>query len=237
MAADGPLQPLQLRYCEGGRRLFSREDLALLVDLRKLFMEVVRYRGLVELAVAAERERVARDLHDDVGARLLTLSQRLDGDAARWARDALTELRAVVYSMHSGAQSLENLIADWRAETAERCEAAGVALDWRAPEELPDMRVDGGTALALSRMLRELVTNALRHGRAERVQLDLDLTGSRLQCRVGHAYDGPDPAHWQASLGLRNVRDRAGRLGGEARWDWRDGWLCSRWDVELSAPS
>lgn len=230
-----PLRSRQMRYCEHGKRLFSRDDLRLLADLRRLFLEVVRYRNLVEEAVQAERDRVARDLHDDVGARLLTLSQRLPADAAHWARDALTELRAVVYSMQSGEQSLENLIADWRAETAERCEAAGVKLDWRAPAQLPDMRVDGGTALALSRMLRELVTNALRHGEAERVQLDLDLRGSRLQCRVGHLYQGPDPAHWQASLGLRNVRERAGRLGGEASWDWRDGWLCSRWGVDLAA--
>ncbi|MCK5769027.1 hypothetical protein [Algiphilus sp.] len=234
VARHGQLPALRMRYCGGGERLFRRSDLRVIGDLRRLFDEVLTYRGQIEDGIARERERVARDLHDDVGARLLTMSHRLPGEHADGAREALAMLRDVVHSMRAPACLLEELLGDWRAEAAERCDAAGTDLAWNAPESLPDVRVDGATALALSRVLREVLSNALRHSAPDRIELAIGLTDDgalAVACR--HAYSGVPPETWTESLGLSNLRQRIGRLDGRVWWAADGASLVTRWQVPL----
>lgn len=234
---EGGLPSLRLHYAERGRRLFHPDDLALLSELRRLFAEILAYRGLLEAGVQRERERVAQDLHDDVGARLLTLTHRLPEADAEQARRALEELRAVVYSMQAPVTTLDALLGEWRAEVAERCELAGVALRWSVRGELAGPVLDGGSALALSRILREVVTNSLKHcSGLEQIDVDLVAEGDQLNVTVSHTHDGAPPDQWRAGLGLNNLRRRVAALSGEINWQHQSGRLQARWHVRLGDP-
>lgn len=234
VAGDDDRRPRRLRYCQRGARLFRREDLALLTDLRGLFGEILGYRGRLRAAVVAERDRVARDLHDDVGARLLTLVNRLDAPQAEQVRTALSELRSVIYSMGPERVVLADAMGDWRAEVAERCEAAAVQLQWRLHDEPPEITLSGTVLLALTRVLRESVTNAIRHARPERLTLDIRFDDDRMDCVLRHRYDGPPPQAWRESLGLHNLRERMARQGGYIRWRYTAPHLETVWSVALT---
>lgn len=232
---DGTLPTLRLHYAEGGRRLFHPDDLALLSELRRLFEEILAYRALLEASVQRERERVAQDLHDDVGARLLTLTHQLPDAEAEQARRALEELRAVVYSMQAAPTAPEALFGEWRAEVAERCESLGITLSWTLSGDTTVQSLDGGTALALSRVMREVITNSLKHcSGLEHLSVTLTVDGDQLHMAVSHPYNGAPPDQWRAGLGLNNLRKRIESLSGEIDWVPHDGQLTTRWQLHLA---
>ncbi len=233
IAAHTEVEAMVLRYCEGGARLFQQKDIAVLAELRRLFAEILRYRAMLEEGVREERDRVARDLHDDVGARLLTMSHRLPAAEADQARIALSELRAVVYSMRAPPICLPALLGDWQWEVTERCNAAAANLDWRVSGAMPELDLAGGDALALSRILREALSNALRHAGPEMLSIQLDFVETALAIEIRHRHSGRAPDQWQASLGLHNLRDRLAKLGGDITWTGDGADLVTRWRVDL----
>ncbi|MAA73544.1 MAG: hypothetical protein CMN28_02415 [Salinisphaeraceae bacterium] len=237
VAGDDDVPAQQLHFCQHGTRLFNVRDVELLADVRALFAELLRYRQGLEYAVAAERHRVACDLHDDVGARLLTLAHLLDEPYADRVRDALTELRSVVYSMQPHRMPLVDALGDWRAEVAERCEAAGVVLDWQTSGECGQPGFSGGGCLALTRVLREAVTNAIRHARPARLAVMIELTDTALACAVRHAYAGVPPEQWEASVGLGSLRERIARHGGTLNWQLEQHELVTRWSMPFPPPA
>lgn len=233
VAGSGQIPGLRLGFARQGARLFHSGDLATLDELRRLFDEVLRYRDLLEAAVSEERDRVARDLHDDVGARLLSLSHQLPEPHADQVRRALAELREVVYSMRMAPIPVAMLAADWRAEVGERCEAAEVTLHWRQLGEGPPQPLSGGMALALSRVLREVISNALAHARPAQLSVELRLDAQRLHAAVEHPYQGMPPAQWRPALGLRSLRERIDRLQGTIDWQLDGAALRCQWQVPL----
>lgn len=104
-------------------------------------------------ATTNERERIYRDLHDDVGAKLLGLvisAQRANlPREADLARSALQDLRDVVSRSAQPVTTLGDLVADWRAETEQRLNPLGIILDWRIPLEDMPMPVSAEAALNL----------------------------------------------------------------------------------------
>jgi len=71
---------------------------------------------------------------------------------------------------------------------------------------------------ALTRVLRELVTNVIAHARATRVRIELDLQRDALELSVTDDGQGTDPAGWSHGLGLGGIRKRVKQLGGEVEW-------------------
>jgi signal transduction histidine kinase len=71
---------------------------------------------------------------------------------------------------------------------------------------------------ALTRILRELVSNAIAHARASRVDVAMELSGNAIVLSVADNGIGTDPQTWSHGLGLGGVRKRVKQLGGEVRW-------------------
>jgi len=116
-----------------------------------------------EIRIDAERELVYRDLHDDLGARLLSLVYQSEkGSAQDLARTALQDLRDIVSRVLSTEQSLAAVLADCMAEQLARATALGKDLDWDLASALDDTPCDSRQMLGLRLLLRELVGSALR---------------------------------------------------------------------------
>ncbi len=71
---------------------------------------------------------------------------------------------------------------------------------------------------ALTRILRELVSNAIAHAKARRLDIVFQLEGSRLDLTVTDNGNGRDPHSWSHGLGLGGVRKRVKQLGGDVEW-------------------
>ncbi|MBI5462820.1 MAG: hypothetical protein HY941_11610 [Gammaproteobacteria bacterium] len=172
-----------------------------------------------ERAVAGERERIYRDLHDDVGAKLLSLVYRADGAAnADLARSALQDLRDVVSHTQHEQLELEAALADWRSECDQRLGAAHIQLDWRQVDELPVRVLTQQQVMNLGRILREAITNAIHHAKPQRVVVNIDYVLSQLVIEVRDDGVGRDHGEWRPGRGLRNMELRAGELGGTICW-------------------
>lgn len=167
----------------------------------------------MERAVANERERIHRDLHDDVGAKLLSLVYRADTtENAELARAALQDLRDAVLRSTAEDCALTSLAADWRAECEKRLSEAGLQLHWGQSGMTDNVQLSQPQALHIGRVLREAVSNTIRHADAGRVDVRLDFDGTRLKLDLRDDGRGcPDTLH--RGSGLRNMAARAQRLG------------------------
>lgn len=174
-------------------------------------------------AEAVERERIYRDLHDDVGAKLLGLAisaQRANlPREADLARSALQDLRDVVSRSAQFAAPLGDLLADLRAETEQRVQVAGVSLEWRFHAQESDLQVSADAALNLSRILREAVSNVLRHADANHIEIVTQLTPSRFSLEVIDNGVGCPVADVKPHRGMTGMQVRATSLGGCLNWE------------------
>lgn len=168
-----------------------------------------------------ERRRIARQLHDGVAhetayiamaARQLLLrdpSPEL-ADIAKAAEVAFDETRQVIHVYSQPPEEpLDRLLVSFAEQIAHR---SGASLRAECDEGI---RPEAEVAEALTRIVRESVTNAVRHGRADRIELHLRQQG-RLQLTVqdnGAGFDGTVLSPL-GGFGLLSMRERVEGLGG-----------------------
>lgn len=174
-------------------------------------------------AVQEERERIYRNLHDDVGAKLLGLvisAQRSNQSReADLARSALQDLRDVVSRSAHPITPLRNLVADWHAETEQRCEPAQLKLHWE--EDFPSFAehtVSAEDALNLSRILREAVSNVLRHAQATKISVSVQVANGNLLLDIADDGVGISP-DFKANRGISSMLARAETMQGSLTWE------------------
>lgn len=175
-----------------------------------------------ELAArVAEGKRIMRDLHDDVGAQLLTLIHRADSTAnAAIARHALHNLRETIRGLAREIShvSLGDALEDWRDEARDRLDAAKITLHWQQPENIPTVPFSYRQQINLGRILRETLSNTIKHAAPGSVQVRAEVDADGIRIRIDDDGRGSNPQHWQAGTGLSNMRTRAREIGADLHW-------------------
>jgi signal transduction histidine kinase len=187
-------------------------------------------------ALALERTRLMRDLHDGLGGQLVSivaLSERGNTGApiGEAARAALKDLRLVIDSMDDIGGDLMLALGSWRERATAQLRPHDIALDWRAvtPQGLPvHPELRPWHVIQIVRLLDEALTNAVKHADAQRVTVSIETLTDRSGAdhgRISIEDDGkgfaltPDGAAaalgQKAARGLRNMRSRAARCGAE----------------------
>jgi signal transduction histidine kinase len=201
--------------------------------------------ALADQAVAAERRRIARDLHDLAGHTLTAVLLHVTGARHVLRRDLDDAERALVWAETVGRSSLDQIrytVASLRAseggtdralpgsadliELVEEYRRAG--LEVTAAVTASAAGIEGPVGTALHRIGREALANVARHAPGNRVELALDLDPETEAVRLVVADHGrapiaphPDAGHF----GLVGMRERARALGGElAAGPTADGW-------------
>jgi len=177
--------------------------------------------GVREQAAAQERERIYSDLHDDLGAKLLSMVYRAESPVqADLARAILQDLRDVVTRSRGTPGTLGDVLADIRTEAAQRLEEVGIGLDWDESDDLPDPMLDTGHALHLHRIVREAITNTIRHAQAQHLRIRIRARADELLLELTDDGSGVS-SEVSLGSGMRNMRTRAVELDG--RIDWVEG--------------
>ncbi|HYW93912.1 MAG TPA: ATP-binding protein [Gammaproteobacteria bacterium] len=229
----------RLSYARRGNRLFSLQDTRLAAAMLEVTRRSGSLRQAQEAGVRTERERIMRDLHDDVGARLLTLVHNAERPRnAELARLALKALRETIYSLdETAAVPVADALSDWRAELADRLQDTGIHLAWSQEAVRGEIGLTPRQRINLNRILQEAVSNALRHASAGRIEVDVSFQRPRrLLLRVRNDGLERQPSIEIPGKGLHNIVNRAKELHGEARWYTelvRGGWA---FVVEASLP-
>ena len=175
-------------------------------------------------ARAQERARFNREIHDGLGAQLITALRGVERGAldktqlAQTLQEGLDELRLLMDSTDLG-QSLHQALAAWRNRWDPRLQALDMALHWSADPALDGLELGSDATLQVMRVLQEAVTNAVKHARAHSVTVRAWLNPGAAPTLVLEVRDDgvgllPGSGH-PAGRGLGNMRQRAERLGAE----------------------
>ena len=196
---------------------------------RALFRE--QTAKLAESLRVDERTRLAAELHDSVAQDLTGISMQIEtaedlaadapeklrrilGTASRSLLNCRTELRNCLWDLRNHALDEQNL-GDAIARTLKpHLEGVELALRFNVPRSL----VSDATAHATLQIVRELATNAIRHGNAKRLRICGAIERQRLLISVaddGCGFDPDDvPGAAQGHFGLSGIRERIRKLGG-----------------------
>jgi len=212
-----------------------------LVGASVRFWVTARQRRLEQMR-SAERERLARELHDTVAHHVSAMVIRAQAGRVVAGRNPTAAVEALEGIEEDGARTLEDMRAmvaalrDGGAD-ADPVPQAGVA-DLRRLVRTPggrprvDLRVDGeleslppAVDAAVYRIVQESVTNALRHA-VDATEVSIRVTGEPRRVRVTVRDDGARTGRGRDGYGLVGLQERAALLGGklQAGPDAERGW-------------
>lgn len=195
---------------------------------RKLHLELAVLEQ--QHAVEKERSRIARDMHDDLGARLsevLLLSdltrknggkpeevRALTGKISRAARDLVDSLDALVWAVNPRNDSLDRF-ADYVAETsALYLETSGIRCVFELPPRLPALPLSSEVRHNLFLVVKEALHNIVKHADASEARISLCIENDILSLHIADNGRGfPDSAYSRSGNGLINMEDRMKKIG------------------------
>ncbi len=179
-------------------------------------------------ARAQERARFNREIHDGLGAQLITALRGVERGAlskeqvAQTLQEGLDELRLLMDSSDLG-RSLHDALAAWRNRWDARLQALGMQLRWSVDDELESLELGSDATLQVMRVLQEAVANAVKHSGAQHVTVlawrEAGADPQAPDALVLEILDdggglAPVPAAG-SGRGLRHMAQRAGKLGAQ----------------------
>jgi signal transduction histidine kinase len=231
-----------------------KESQGLLAELQVAHQELQAYTGQAEeLAVIAERNRLARNLHDSVSQTVFSMTLTaeaarilFDRDASRaaseldrlqaLAKSALAEMRSLVFELRPTAVTEKGLIPALRHHmvTLDRQHGLMVTLQVEGEPDLTDVE-----AQRLFRVIQEALNNVVKHAQTDRASVALQFEDGRVLARIEDEGQGFAPAAARAEgqgIGLSTMRERVEMLGGTLIIDSSPG-AGTRVTVELTSES
>jgi signal transduction histidine kinase len=189
-------------------------------------------------AAHAERERIARDLHDEIGANLTHISilstvagnpettpelvRRHTGEAAAVAQQTIRAFDEILWSINPREDSLQSLSHYLCRCVEETLAPSGIAHRFTLDENFPTTPVPPQSRHGLLLALKEALHNILKHAAAKRVEMRCAVEGASFLMSIADDGRGFDPAaaeppRGRERQGLGNLRHRLADLGGECR--------------------
>jgi len=203
---------------------------AIALGLIALVYWVHRLRVARLVAVERVRTQIAGDLHDDIGASLSRVAvltevvrrdivtthpgsaQRL-GDVADSARALVDSMGDIIWSVDPRRDDLASVVIRLRQFASTVLEARGIKYDLRIAPELDQMKLGPERRRDLFLILKEAITNVVRHASCDTFSLDLRLEGTWIVADVRDDGTGL-PEDGRHGHGLGSMRARAARAGG-----------------------
>jgi signal transduction histidine kinase len=188
------------------------------------------HRKMEELArqqaVERERARIAKDIHDDLGANLTLIA--VLGDLAKQektveriekmagtARQAVKSLDEIVWAVNPRNDTLAHLIDYTGQYAADYLRAAGVRCLLDLPEQAPEREISTAVRHNVFLVVKEALQNIVKHACATEVWLRVHLTDGGLRIAIEDNGGGFERAPENALAdGLRNMQQRMNELGG-----------------------
>lgn len=207
-------------HTKQGTEAFSDSDLQLVSSLLRLAQQFITVEDAIERGASEERQRIARDLHDDVAARLLTLIHAVkDEETIALSRSILKSLRNAIYTLdNKSTVTILDAITDLRAEIQDRLNPIGMQLLWEQSEGLDELSFTPRQHINLNRMLHEATTNIVRHAQAQYMEISIDCQQQQLTVDCRDNGTGFDVDKCIPGKGINNIKTRVQELNGTAEW-------------------
>jgi ligand-binding sensor domain-containing protein/signal transduction histidine kinase len=186
-------------------------------------------------ALESERSRIARDIHDTLGANLTRIalhsavgqaeSDRPEVAAEHFsaisatAGELVQSLDGIVWAVNPVHDTLESLAHYLMRFAEEFCAALPVRLRLDVAEELPAIALRSEVRHNILLAARETLNNAVRHAGASEIRLSLDVSGGTLRIVITDDGTGFDPANAASGNGIANIHRRLAHCGGTCRFE------------------
>ena len=188
-----------------------------------------------EQALERERSRIARDLHDEMGAGLSAIAMQSDwirrecGDTAspetrnrietvcQSSVDLVRAVDEIVWAVNPSNDTVERFVNYLTQYTEQYLDAAGVRFRFDIPRELPAALLTGSVRHNLFLAVKEALRNAVKHAKAELIWLRVNIEAGQLTIIVEDNGKGFDPAVMAADgthNGVGNMRRRMEEVAG-----------------------
>jgi signal transduction histidine kinase len=184
-----------------------------------------------------ERERISADMHDELGAGMTAI--RLMSEIARnkmkentpvevdkisqSADEVLNKMNAIIWSMNSGNDTVDNLVSYIRSYALEYFESTPVNCRVFTPEDIDPIELSGDKRRNIFLCVKETLNNALKHSKASEIKINFQID-DKLEIRIADNGVGADmQSVRQFGNGLKNINKRMTSIGGSYTMNKQDG--------------
>lgn len=180
-------------------------------------------RADAEAATVEERHRLMRDMHDGVGTHLSLLLTSLKGgalshkDVTDGVQQSLDELRLLIDARSSSTQTMVDALSNLRHRLEGRLAPLGITTRWEVADGAEALKLSAEATLHVLRIVQECINNAVRHGAAREIALQVGMEGGTGFVAVkddGCGVEKAQAATRGNGQGLKSIAARAQSIGG-----------------------
>ena len=205
------------------KRELRRKDL----ELREQKLELEK-----QIALQNERNRIATEMHDDLGGGLTTinfLSQKLlrglnegpNKDALRKilanSSQLVTNMSEIIWAMNSKFDSLENLIAYIRRYARNYLDDHDINLVFLAADKIPELEISGMKRRHVFLVIKEALHNIVKHSNADQVRIVISINSKILELIISDNGIGLEENAKSTGHGLANMQSRIEDIHGQVK--------------------
>lgn len=194
--------------------------------LKKQLADLERQREIDK-----ERQRISREMHDDIGAGLtqiilmseaaknrnIAINEKELGDIASTSRRLVGNMSEIIWSLSPENKTLEQLMSYLREQLNKLLEYSGTNYVIELPENGKTILLSNQQRRNVLMVTKEIVHNAIKHSGANTIEVKAKTTGSALELEIKDDGKGFDTEKIYKGNGLKNIHFRIEELGGEIR--------------------
>lgn len=219
---------LLIRHAQRGSRLFSNEDLEMVNIMYFLYEQTSQFKSAFLAGQRQERQRIRRDLHDQIAFQLVSLIYSNNLNQSREiAKNTLSELRLLIKALQPNLTDLMSLQNELRKLAQGFCQVAELDLTWENTNSLPSFNISGRQYVNLMSVVKELLVNIQRHSKASKVIIKIVIEENRLHVVVHDNGVGLEQIDAICGNGMNNLRSRVEEIHGTITWSSNEGTLVS----------
>lgn len=197
---------------------------------KRRLLERIREKELIREAEEKERQRIAKDIHDDFGSGLSKIKILSDLAASKsetqptlqsistTSASLIENMKDLVWVMKSENSTLEGLIARLREYVYDYLEDMPITIHFTMPDHTPKITIAKTTNRNIQMIVKEAIQNIAKHAQASAIWMDIQID-NKLVIQIEDNGQGFVLQEFANSNGLINMKQRAHAMGGELHID------------------
>lgn len=211
---------LKLEFAEEGQRLFTKKDIELVETSSLLFEQLFKQRDEYFSGQSQERDRIRRDLHDQIGHKLLSIIYSAKDQKSRsLAKNTMKQLRELISALNHDLITAEDAISKLKQLTEETCENCDLKILWHQNFNLSfQHKFRSNQYLNIANIVREILNNTIKHAGATQVTCTATSNSDALSLVISDNGTGFDLKNTNRGNGLFNIEARAAEIDANIHW-------------------
>ena len=205
--------------------------LSLFLATRYYFQQKIKKQQALlekELALHEERNRIAADMHDDVGAglsRIRYITSGMKDQASIKQEDidrivslsdeSVEKMNEIIWALNQGNQQLEDIIYFTRSQCSEMISNAGLEFSFSIPDKIPLITIAWKDCRNIYLLVKEAVNNAIKHASAKKISIHIEFNDGLLIQVSDDGIGFSEAALQRQGNGLLNYKKRIESLKGK----------------------